>query len=50
MVMFIKELWAFLRVRKKMWITPIIGIMILIVTLLIVAESSVIAPFIYSIF
>ena len=50
MVMFIKELWAFLRIRKKMWITPIIGIMILIVTLLIVAESSVIAPFIYSIF
>ncbi|HEY6254017.1 MAG TPA: DUF5989 family protein [Candidatus Angelobacter sp.] len=50
MGMFIKELWAFLRIRKKMWITPIIGIMIVIVTLLIVAEASVIAPFIYSLF
>jgi hypothetical protein len=50
MGMFIKELWAFLRIRKKMWITPIIGVMILIVTLLIVAESSVVAPFIYSLF
>ena len=50
MGMFIKELWAFLRIRKKMWITPIIGIMIVIVTLLIVAEASVVAPFIYSLF
>jgi hypothetical protein len=50
MGMFIKELWAFLRIRKKMWITQIIGIMIVIVTLLIVAEASVVAPFIYSLF
>lgn len=50
MGMFIKELWAFLRVRKKTWITPIIGLMIVIVGLLLVAESSVIAPFIYSLF
>jgi hypothetical protein len=50
MGMFIKELWAFLRIRKKRWITPIIGLMILIVGLLLVAESSVVAPFIYSLF
>lgn len=50
MVMFIKELWAFLRIRKKLWITPIIGLMIVIVGLLLVAESSVVAPFIYSLF
>jgi hypothetical protein len=50
MVMFIKELWAFLRIRKKLWITPIIGLMILIFGLLLVAESSVVAPFIYSLF
>jgi hypothetical protein len=48
--MFIKELWAFLRIRKKLWITPIIGLMILIFGLLLVAESSVVAPFIYSLF
>jgi Family of unknown function (DUF5989) len=50
MGMFIKELWAFLRIRKKRWITPIIGLMIAIVALLLVAEASVIAPFIYSLF
>jgi Family of unknown function (DUF5989) len=50
MGMFMRELWAFLRVRKKRWITPIIGVIIVIATLLIVAESSVIAPFIYSLF
>jgi hypothetical protein len=48
--MFIKELWAFLRIRKKLWITPIISLMIIIFALLMVAESSVIAPFIYSLF
>jgi hypothetical protein len=47
---FFKEFWTFLRIRKKLWITPVIGLMVLIATLLIVAESSVIAPFIYSLF
>ncbi|MBZ5521501.1 MAG: DUF5989 family protein [Acidobacteriia bacterium] len=50
MGMFIKELWAFLRVRKKLWITPIFGVILVIATLLIVAEASVLAPFIYSLF
>jgi hypothetical protein len=47
---FVTELWAFLRVRKKMWVTPIIGLMIVIVALLIVAESTVVAPFVYALF
>jgi hypothetical protein len=47
---FVKELWAFLRIRRKLWITPVIGLMIVIAALLIVAEGSVIAPFIYSLF
>ncbi len=50
MVEFIQELWAFLRIRKKLWVTPFIGLMIIIVALLVVAEGSVIAPFIYSLF
>jgi hypothetical protein len=50
MGMFIKELWAFLRIRKKLWISPIISLIIIIVGLLIVAEGSVIAPFVYSLF
>ena len=46
----LKELWAFLRVRKKLWLAPIILVMLLIGGLLIVAQGSVVAPFIYSIF
>jgi len=47
---FLTELWNFLRIRKKLWLSPIILIMILFGTLLIFAEGSVIAPFIYTLF
>ena len=44
------ELWAFMRTRKKWWLLPIIVMMILIGALLIFAQGSVLAPFIYTIF
>ena len=47
---FIKELWAFLRVRKKRWLAPLIIVMVLLGGLLILAQGSVIAPFIYTLF
>jgi len=47
---FLKELWAFLRVRKKLWLAPIIIVMVLLGGLLILAQGSVIAPFIYTLF
>ena len=47
---FFKELWTFLRKRKKLWLLPIIIIMMLLGGLLILAEGSVIAPFIYTLF
>lgn len=47
---FIMELWYFLRVRKKLWLAPIIIVMVILGGLLIVANGSVIAPFIYTIF
>ena len=47
---FIKELWAFLRVRKKLWLAPIIIVMVLLGGMLILAQGSVIAPFIYTLF
>ncbi len=47
---FLKELWVFLRVRKKLWLTPIIIVMLILGGLLIVAQGSVVAPFIYTIF
>ena len=47
---FIKELWNFLRVRKKLWLLPIIITMLILGGLLILAQGSVVAPFIYTIF
>ena len=47
---FIKELWAFLKVRKKLWLLPIVIIMVLLGGLLILAQGSVVAPFIYTLF
>ena len=47
---FLKELWAFLRVRKKLWLAPIIIVMVVLGGLLILAQGSVIAPFIYTLF
>ena len=45
-----KELWAFLRTRKKLWLAPIIVVVVLLGLLLIAAETSVIAPLIYTLF
>ena len=47
---FLKELWKFLRVRKKIWLMPIIIVMLLLGALLIFAQGSVVAPFIYTLF
>ena len=47
---FLKELWAFLRVRKKLWLAPIIIVLLVFGGLLILAQGSVVAPFIYTLF
>jgi len=47
---FLKELWTFLHVRKKLWLAPIIIVMLIIGGLLILAQGSVGAPFIYTLF
>jgi hypothetical protein len=46
----IKELWAFMRERKKLWLAPILIIMVLLSGLLFLAQGTALAPFIYSIF
>lgn len=46
----LKELWAFLKVRKKWWLAPMIIVLVLLGLLIIVTESSAIAPFIYTLF
>ncbi len=45
-----RELWSFMRVRKKFWLLPIVIVMVLVGALLIFAQSSALAPFIYTIF
>jgi hypothetical protein len=47
---FLKELWTFLRVRKKLWLAPIIFVLLVLGGLLILAQGSVVAPFIYTLF
>ncbi len=47
---FLAELWAFLRERKKFWLLPIILLTLVIGGLLIFAQGSALAPFIYTLF
>ena len=44
------QIWAFLKVRKKFWLLPIIAVLVIVGGLLIFAQGSVLAPFIYTIF
>ena len=44
------ELWAFMKVRKKWWLLPILVVMLLVGALLVFAQGSALAPFIYTIF
>jgi uncharacterized protein DUF5989 len=45
-----RELWQFMRVRKKFWLLPLIVLMLLVSGLLVFAKGSALAPFIYTIF
>ena len=47
---FIKELWAFLRSRRKYWLWPIVIVMALLGVLIVLAQGSAVAPFIYTLF
>jgi hypothetical protein len=47
---FVAELWAFLRSRKKLWLVPVLVVMLLLGGLLILAQTTAIAPFIYTLF
>lgn len=46
----LKELWMFLAVRKKWWLAPIIIVLVLLGVLIVVTESTAVAPFIYTLF
>ena len=47
---FLKDLWGFLKVRKKFWLLPIMLVLLVFGGLIVVVQGSAVAPFIYTIF
>lgn len=47
---FIKQLWSFMRARKKFWLMPILIMLAILGGLIVFAQGSAIAPFIYTLF
>jgi len=50
MLELLKDLWGFMKVRKKFWLFPIILILLFLGALIVLSEGSAIAPFIYTLF
>ncbi len=50
MVEFASELWLFMRERKKFWLLPIVTVLVLLGSLIVLTQGSVVAPFIYTLF
>jgi hypothetical protein len=50
MMDFMGDLWGFMKERKKFWMAPIIGIMLLLGALIVLTQGSAVAPFIYTLF
>ena len=48
--MLLRELWLYMRVRKKWWLLPILVVLLLLGGLIVLTEGSVVAPFIYTVF
>ena len=46
----LKDLWAFMRERKKFWLAPIILVLMLLGALIVLSQGSAVAPFIYTLF
>ncbi len=50
MIDFLKDMWGFMLERKKLWLAPVIVIMLLLGALIVLAQGSAVAPFIYTLF
>jgi len=50
MMELLRDLWEFLKVRKKFWLAPIIIILLLLGALIVLSQGSAVAPFIYTLF
>lgn len=49
-MLFLRELWNYTRMRKKFWLLPMVCVLLLLGIVLIIGQSSAIAPFIYTLF
>jgi len=47
---FLGQLWKFMRVRKKLWLLPVIIVLLVLGTLIVLAQTTAVAPFIYTLF
>ncbi len=50
MLELLRDLWGFMRVRKKFWLAPIMTILLLLGSLIVFTQGSAVAPFIYTLF
>ncbi len=50
MIEFARELWAFMKMRKKFWLLPIILVLLTLGALIVLTQGSAVAPFIYTLF
>ena len=50
MISLLGELWAFVRIRKKFWLLPLILVLLLVGALFVLTQGSAVAPFIYTLF
>ena len=50
MLELLADLWGFMRERKKYWLTPVVVVMVLLGAIIVLAQGSVVAPFIYTLF
>ena len=50
MLEFLSDLWQFMRVRKKFWLAPIFIVLLLLGILIVFAEGTAVAPFVYTLF
>lgn len=50
MLDFLRDLWDYMRARKKFWLAPIIVVLLLLGALIVLAQGSALAPFIYTLF
>ncbi len=50
MIELLSDLWAYMRARKKLWLAPVLFLLVALGALVVFAEGSAIAPFIYTLF